>query len=334
CGAALTKALLCPDCSHENPPDSQFCTKCGTALSNGKTPKAEEPAEPTAAEEPAEPDAAEARVVRVYRYAWVGSGKEGHISVTVEDSNGNRLHQYAQKGGLTIRYVRSGPFVEKTLGETYADVGNGKQVVVNTEASWQTYIDRDRHTRPVRKDTYSPETRTIITSASFVALEYDGLEEKKWANYVLYSKLPCKVYRYDGRELKEIKDVPQHEWGAELACAQVLQVAIVRELISSITDTVNVIFAEDFKSIKAVLPRVKLRDRISHNSFDIVEVGFTLVTVDGKERLLPYIMEVPTGKWSLDGAQTVVYSRVPEEFQKTFARLKREGGKRWLPSTS
>ncbi len=57
------------------------------------------------------------------------------------------------------------------------------------------------------------------------------------------------------------------------------------------------------------------------DELEIYEIGFTLVNLEGEDNLLPYIKGDLPDEGGVSKRKTIVYSRLPEEFEEIFERL-------------
>ncbi|MCK4720141.1 hypothetical protein KAU08_05760 [bacterium] len=269
------------------------CISC-----NPKPAGTAEEAEAEEAEEEAKKaeDARPAEVVRIYEYdidESVGF-EDREETVTIKNSQGDELERYAKKFGLATHceYEWSNPFiVSGSTSETYVDIGDGKLILTTKRAMHD--LDGSVFSQWLcSPEGYFPE------GISFIG-EYSQNGD------IFYSDLPSKVYRYDGEDLIEVESLPQSDLGSELG---------------KVTDF-NAIFSDDLTAIKAVLPRTSLSETVMKDELEINEIGFTLVSLEGEDNLLPYITGDLPDEGETSKRKTIVYSKVPEEFEEIFEQL-------------
>lgn len=230
-----------------------------------------------------------AEVVRIYEY--------DEETVTIKNSQGDELDRYTKNPWLTTNYDYNGSFIRGARSETYVDIGDGKLILTEKKTVF------DLHRDPNEQYLYSPDGESIIGRYSLIVER--GFDRVSWESDVFYSDLPSKVYRYDGEDLIEVESLPQSNLGSELG---------------KVTDF-NVIFSDDFTAIQAVLPRTSLSEPVMKDELEIYEIGFTLVSLEGEDNLLPYITGDLPDEGEVSKRKTIVYSRVPDEFEEIFKQL-------------
>lgn len=232
-----------------------------------------------------------AEVVRTYEY------DEG--TVIIRDSQGDELERYTKQTSLTTHYEygwSNSTIVSGAWGETYVDIGDGKEILIEE----MTVFDMTGN--PIGQFLSSPYGPTLGQYSLIVEKSYNRIS---WTPEFFYSDLPSKVYRYDGEDLIEVESLPQSDLGSELG---------------KVTDF-NVIFSDDFTAIQAVLPRTSLSEPVMKDDLEIYEIGFTLVSLEGEDNLLPYITGDLPDAGGVSKRKTIVYSRLPDEFEEIFKQL-------------
>lgn len=253
--------------------------------------------------------------------------------VSISDHDGNVLEEFrSERPAISrVEFVREDSLLVATRGTPFLiQLGNGRTIYTTRDTEFDRFRpsgselyffseDRKRWGKhapymfgmeaPAQTKILSPDNQTVIQSPSvkFYWPSYlRGTAHKgmSWNPLDFYTKLPCKVFTYDGAKLEEIDEPVKNEHGT---------------LVGNI-EKVNVIFDKDIARIKAVLPKAGITDGTRKKGLEHEEVGFTLVTIQAKELLLPYMKEVYWEDAKLSEKVTV-YSRVPIELKDTFERL-------------
>jgi len=230
--------------------------------------------------------------VRIFEYQVAA---DGSTLVTIQTPEGDTLATYSEKARLKTEYNYN-PYnpmqIAQAVSETYVTMDDGRDTLGFTLTEFDPYGN--------------PETVYLVAPDNTFIGEYSSSvvrEERftRWEPEILTSMLPCNLYAYDGKDLVLVTDAPEGCAGMELGHR----------------DSINVILSSDRGSIRAVLPRLRLRDAERY-----YEVGFRFVNGLGADSLLPYYLNLGPGPRKL-----TIYDIVPsfarEDFQK-LALLTRE----------
>lgn len=229
----------------------------------------------------------EATVVRIYEYRMADGGS---TLVAIQTPEGETLATYSQQARLRSQYYYS-PYnpmqVTSVMSETYVMMDDG------TESLGMVLTQLDPYGSPKTVHLIAPDSSTI-GQYSFSTARDLGERFTQVIYGVLTSEVPCHRYVYDGKELVSALNVPEDCEGMEVGHR----------------DSINVILSSDGESIRAILPRVRLR-----NGLQLYEVGFRFVDRLEGDSLLPYYWDLGLGQQRL-----TIYDIVPsfarEDFQK------------------
>jgi len=230
----------------------------------------------------------EAKVVRIYEYRVAD---DGSTLVAIKTPEDDTLATYTEKARLKTDYNYN-PYnpmqVAQVMSETYVTIDNGKNMMGSM------FTELDPYGSPEAVYLIAPDN-TVIGEYSFSVIREDRFT--RWNPEIMTSLLPCYLYVYDGKDIVLASDAPKDCIGKEVGH----------------NDSINVILSSDFGSIRAILPRMRVRD-----GEQVYEIGFRFVSGLERDRLLPYYWNLNPGQQKL-----TVYDIVPSFAQEDFQKLAR-----------
>jgi hypothetical protein len=207
------------------------------------------------------------------------------------------------------------------VSQEYVHIGDGKEVPVLT-ATERPYQFEPRPARlylcspdgKIAMGVYSLDWGSDPSRATQPMPTESDLRPASWLREKrrsFFSDLPTRLCRYEEGELRE-KAVPK---------ATVNRLGVWWPPDLGRAEKIHVVFAPDFKSIKAVLPRAVLSQPVEYGRHHLTEAGSTVVTIGGRDRPVPYV----AGRLSQQGKEvtglTIALSAIPEKLKAAFGQL-------------
>jgi hypothetical protein len=228
----------------------------------------------------------EAEVVCEYVYT---DADDGSTDVTIQTAESVVVTNYTLKPRLVTDFQYN-PYnprqISSAFKETYLWVDDGRQVLAGQ------FIKYDPYGQPESEFLLSPDSVVIA----------------KFLSNGIFTNLPYRRYEYDGDKLA---------LAAQMISQSRIRLELSRDSDEDVwlklgdIDSINVIFSRDFKSVKAVLPRMR-----QVNGTHGYEIGFTFIDMPDGDSLLPYIF-----RWTPTTRQKSIFDKIPASLEKDFALL-------------